>query len=124
MQGQRIERVAQQIRQEIAGILQRDLPHARLEMVTVTHVDLSKDLSHAKVYYSCLGDADQKDAAQAELESDGRFIQSLLKKRLRLKRTPNLHFFYDPTIDRNIAISDVLMRAEDEQSTDETGKDQ
>ncbi len=120
MQGQRMERVAEQVKQEIAGILLRDLPHSKLELVTLTHVEISKDLSNAKVYYSFFGDDEQKEKTQTTLEENARNIQSIVKKRLRLKRTPNLHFFYDPTIDRNIAISERLMQAENDQDTEET----
>ena len=108
MRGERIERVASQFQQEIATILQQELKDPTLGFVTITRVELSKDLSHAKVFFSCLGPAEERTRSQETLEHSARFLHGLLKKRFRLKVIPRLHFHYDESIEGSVAFSAVL----------------
>lgn len=98
MFGVRKGRLSHQLQQEIAIILQRELKDPRLGFVTITKVDLSNDLSHAKIGYSCLGSAEERARSQEALDRAVGFIRSLVKKRLRLKIIPELVFRYDDTI--------------------------
>ena len=108
MHGSRTERLAQQFQQEIATIIHRELKDPRLGFVTITKVELSKDLSHAKVSFSCLGDAQERHRSQEALDHSTRFLYGLLKKRFRLKVIPKLQFRYDESIAGAIALSDTL----------------
>ena len=84
----RIQRVNQLIREEISHLVQRELKDPRLGFVTVTEVDVSKDLRTAKVYVSVLGpESDWQGSLQA-LESARGFIRSWLVPRLRLRAVP------------------------------------
>jgi len=108
MQGSRTERLAHQFQQEIAMILQREFKDPRLGFVTVTHVHLSKDLSMARVSFSCLGDAKERERSQEALDHAAGFIRGLIKKRFRLKTIPVLQFQYDESIARSIAMEDTF----------------
>ena len=110
MRGDRVERVAAQFQQEIAMILQQELKDPHLGFVTITRVELSKDLGYGKVFFSCLGPPEERARSQDALERSARFIHGLLKKRFRLKIIPSLAFRYDESIERSIAMSDVLDR--------------
>jgi ribosome-binding factor A len=108
MQSGRIERLNHQIQQEIATIIHRELKDPRLGFVTITRVELSKDLAHAKVSFSCLGDAEERRRSQEALDHAAAFVHSLLKKRFRLKVIPAVQFRYDESIAGAIALTDVL----------------
>jgi ribosome-binding factor A len=108
MRGDRVERVAAQFQQEIAMILQQELKDPSMGFVTITRVELSKDLSYGKVFYSCLGGPDERAKSQAALNRGKRFMHGLLVKRFRLKKIPALSFQYDESIENSIAMSDVL----------------
>ena len=110
MKGDRIARVATQFQQEIATILQQELKDPTLGFVTITRVELSKDLGHAKVFYSCLGPITERERSHQALERSARFLRGLLKKRFRLKVIPMLHFQYDESIEGSIAFSAMLDR--------------
>jgi len=110
MRGDRVERVAAQFQQEIAMILQQELKDPHMGFVTITRVELSRDLSYGKVFYSCLGGADERAKSQDALNRSKRFIHGLLMKRFRLKKIPSLGFHYDESIENSITMSDVFDR--------------
>lgn len=108
MQGSRLERLTQQFQQEIATIIHRELKDPRLGFVTITRVELSKDLAYAKVSYSCLGSAEERQRSEEALEHSAGFIRGLLKKRFHLKIIPAIQFRYDESIAGAIALSETL----------------
>ncbi len=108
MASYRIDRLEGQLQQEIALIIHQQLKDPRLGFVTVIGVELSKDLSHAKVLFSCLGDVEQRQRCQEGLDRSAGFVRSLIKKRFRLKVIPEIHFQYDESIAGSIAISELL----------------
>lgn len=108
MRGARPERLAQELQHEIALILQRELRDPRVGFVTVTRVELTRDLSHAKVFYSSLGSQVDRALTQEALANAGPYVHSLIKKRFRLKKIPIVQFIFDPSIEGAIAISDTL----------------
>ena len=108
MQGPRIDRLAHQFQQEIAMILQREFKDPRLGFVTVTRVILSKDVSHATVLFSCLGDAKERQRSQEALDHSAGYIRGLIKKRFRLKIIPAIQFQYDESIEGSIALSETF----------------
>ena len=101
-------RVGHQLQQEIAHILQQELKDPRLGFVTVTKVELSSDMSHDKVGYSCLGGPDVRERSQDALDHAAGFVRGLVKKRFRLKIIPEIVFRYDESIEQSIAISSKL----------------
>ena len=89
MQGKRLDRVNQLIREEISTLLQRELKDPRLGFVTVTEVETSKDLRSAKIFVSVLGDDAQWKASMAALESAKGFVRNWLRQHLDLRVTPD-----------------------------------
>ena len=108
MFGVRKDRIGHQLQQEIAAIIQRELKDPRLGFVTITRVELSSDLSHAKVWYSCLGGEKERQDSQAALDHAAGFVRGLVKKRFRLKIIPDLVFRYDESIAQSLEISRKL----------------
>jgi len=108
MQTNRMARLAGQLQQEIATIIHQELKDPRLGFVTITRIELSKDLRHAKVLFSCLGGAGERDSSQDALDRSARFIHGLLKKRFRLKVIPELTFRYDASIEGSVALSEAF----------------
>ena len=106
----RTARLAHQLQQEIATIIHQELKDPRLGFVTITRVELSKDLRHAKVLFSCLGEAEERARSQEALDHSTRFVYGLLKKRLRLKIIPELLFRYDESIAGSITLSETFER--------------
>jgi ribosome-binding factor A len=91
------------------------LKDPRIGFVTVTGVDTSPDLRQATVYVSVLGSEKKRDATIAGLQSSHGVLQSRVNSELRLKRTPQLTFEYDPTVERGARLSQLI----DELSADE-----
>lgn len=120
MQGTRLARLAHQLQQEIALILQRELKDPRLGFVTITSAELSNDLSYLKVSYSCLGGSAECRRSQEVLEHSAGFIRSLIKKRFRLKVIPQVVFRYDESIVGAIEINETLDRIKHEERTQDS----
>jgi len=91
------------------------LKDPRIGFVTVTGVDTSPDLREATVYVSVLGSEKKRDATIAGLQSSHGVLQSRVNRELRLKRTPQLTFQYDPTVERGVRLSRLI----DELNADE-----
>jgi ribosome-binding factor A len=89
-------RVGEAIQQHIAVLLQREINDPRVGMVTIAAVDVSRDLAHAKVYYSVLDENKVKET-EAGLKNASGFLRTLLAKRLNIRHVPCLHFVYDDT---------------------------
>lgn len=109
----RSDRVAEQMRRELADLLQFEVKDPRVGMVTVTEVEVTGDMAHAKIYYSAAVHDDAKAAAglQQGLEKAAGFLRSQLSKRMLLRTVPQLHFVYDASIDRGMKISRLIDEA-------------
>ncbi|AWX15201.1 ribosome-binding factor A [Mergibacter septicus] len=96
----RSQRVAQEIKKEIAVILQREVKDPRIGMVTVSDVEVSKDLAYAKIFVTFLFDDDVQQVKQAMLglEKASAYIRTLLGKAMRLRIVPELRFEYDRSL--------------------------
>src|SRR6266508_5794090 len=101
----RMRRVNEAVREVLSGHITEDLKDPRIGFVTVTGVDTSPDLRHARVYVSVLGSDAKQRATLAGLQSAHGVLQSRVNRELRLKRTPQLTFEYDPTIERGVRLS-------------------
>jgi ribosome-binding factor A len=108
MQGKRLDRVNQLIREEISLLLQRELKDPRLGFITVTGVETSPDLRTAKVFVSVLGDEDQWAASLSALGSARGFIRNWLRQHLNLRVTPALSFRADHSIEHAARIQQLL----------------
>jgi ribosome-binding factor A len=108
MQGKRLERVNQLIKEEISTLLQRELKDPRLGFVTVTEVDVTPDLKHAKVYVSVLGGEAQWTSSLAALESAKGFVWAWLRRHLDLRVTPEISFRPDRSMEHAAHIQSLL----------------
>ena len=108
MQGKRLDRVNQLIREEISTLLQRELKDPRLGFVTVTEVETSKDLRQAKVFVSVLGDDRQWAASLAALTSAPGFVRNWLRQHLDLRVTPEVDFRPDRSMEHAAKIQSLL----------------
>jgi ribosome-binding factor A len=110
MQGKRLDRVNQLVREEISHLLQRELKDPRLGFVTVTEVAVSKDLRSGKVYVSVLGTDEQWESSLQALQSARGFIRNWLAPRLRMRAVPELTFLPDRSMAHAARIQTVLAR--------------
>jgi len=107
-QGSRPERVADQIRGELASLLAREVHDPGIGFVTLTRVQVSPDLQLARIYYTALGDDKARGATAKALDRATPFLRRQIGARLRLKRTPDLKFVYDPSIAGQDRIEQLL----------------
>ncbi len=108
MTGERMRRVDEAVREVLSARIATELKDPRIGFVTVTAVDTSPDLRHAKVFVSVLGDAEERDATLAGLTSSHGFLQAALAAELRMKHTPTLEFVHDESVDRAFRIQELL----------------
>ena len=108
MQGKRLERVNQLIKEEISAVLQRQIKDPRLGFVTVTEVDTTADLKLARVYVSVLGPEEQWAKSFKALESARGFVWNWLRKHLDLRVTPQLAFRPDRSMEHAAHIQSLL----------------
>jgi len=103
----RMRRVNEAIRETLADAL-GELKDPRIGFVTVTGVETSPDLRHAKVFVSVLGNERKRENTLEGLESAHGVLQSRLATELRMKRTPQLTFEYDPTVAEGVRMSQLI----------------
>jgi ribosome-binding factor A len=108
MASDRMRRVNEAVREVLSGRIAEGLNDPRIGFVTVTAVDTSSDLRHARVYVSVLGDEAARTETLAGLDSAHGLLQSVIGHELRMKRTPTLQFVFDHSIDRGMRISELL----------------
>jgi len=97
-QGSRPDRVADQIRSELATLLTREVHDPGIGFVTLTRVQVSPDLQVGRVYYTVLGDEAARRSTARALGRAAGFLRRQIGARLRLKRAPELRFFYDEAV--------------------------
>lgn len=107
----RVRKIADRIRVIVAEMLERRIKDARLGFVTITDVRLTGDTQHATIFYTVLGDEQQRAATGAALESARGLIRSEVGKQLGLRHTPTLEFVLDALPDSAAHIEDLLLRA-------------
>ena len=114
MAGPRMRRINEVLREVVGAAISSDLSDPRIGFTTVTSVETSPDLRHAKVFVSVLGDEEAREATLAGLRSSHGVIQARIAAETRMKRTPTLTFRYDDTIERGARISELLEEGEEE----------
>jgi ribosome-binding factor A len=112
-----MRRVNESVRQVISETV-GDLKDPRIGFVTITGVETSPDLRHARVFVSVLGSAKKRDATISGLNSSHGVLQAALAKELRMKRTPQLTFEYDPTVERGVRLSALIDELNSEDNAD------
>jgi ribosome-binding factor A len=107
-QGSRPDRVADQLRSELALLLAREVHDPGIGFITLTRVRVSPDLGSARVSYTVLGDAKARTESARALERAAPFLRRQIGSRLRLKRAPELRFIYDESIAGQDRIEQLL----------------
>ncbi|WP_288743400.1 30S ribosome-binding factor RbfA [uncultured Rheinheimera sp.] len=123
----RVDRLSQQMQQEIAVILQREIKDPRLHnMITVSDVDVSRDLSHAKIFVTFLGLDPEKVKANLDILNDAcGYIRSLIAKRIQARIVPTIRFYFDQSLDQGIRMANLVeqVRRDDEKRRIEAGQE-
>ena len=112
---QRTDRLNSLLKEVISEVIKRDVrnPHVG-ELLTVTRVDITKDLHYAKVYISVIGDAEQKKATLSALQSAAGFIAVQSSHKVVMRYFPELTFKLDDSVDRHMRIADLLHKINEE----------
>ncbi len=110
----RSNRVAEQIRRELADLLQFEVKDPRIGLVTITDVEVAGDMAHAKVFYVT---DHYSDATQKALEKSTGFLRTQLAHRMMLRTIPQLHFAYDSSIDNGIKMTALIDQALSDQKS-------
>jgi ribosome-binding factor A len=103
-----MRRVNEAVREVLSARIAEGLKDPRIGFVTVTSVETSPDLRHARVYVSVLGDEPARARSLAGLASAHGLLQQAIARELRMKRTPTLQFVFDESIERGMRISELL----------------
>jgi ribosome-binding factor A len=115
MQGSRADRVSSQLEEEIGRLIQRQLKDPRIGFVSITKVVLSRDLRHAKVFFSTYGDEAAKQRSLEGLRSALGFIRGELGRRLTLRYIPELEFHIDESMEYAFHIEEIIQQIKKEQ---------
>jgi ribosome-binding factor A len=109
-QHKRAERVGDLIKKEISQIIQHELKDPGIGFVTITAVELSSDLKHARIFYSVLGDENAKKESSSALSRACGFIQHEIGRRLRLRYTPEICFLFDSSVEYGAHIETLIKK--------------
>jgi ribosome-binding factor A len=105
----RSHRVAEQMQRELADLLQFEVKDPRVGMVTITAVEVTGDMAHAKIFYSgAKANPKESQSVQNGLEKSAGFLRTQLAKRMLLRTIPALHFVYDESIDVGIKMAQLI----------------
>jgi ribosome-binding factor A len=108
----RSRRIAEQIQRELAEIIRLELKDPRVSsLLTITDVEVSVDQSHAKVFFTILGDAAKIEDTRAGLTRAAGFLRTELAHRMKLRIVPQLEFKYDASIERGAKLSRLIDEA-------------
>ncbi|WP_333607893.1 30S ribosome-binding factor RbfA [Arsukibacterium sp.] len=122
----RVDRLSQHIKKEMAVILQREIKDPRLHsMITVSDVEVSRDLSHAKVFVTFLGLDDSKVEDNLKILNDAAgFVRSLIGKRIQTRIVPHIRFAFDQSLNEGIRMATLVssVMQEDERKRQLTGQ--
>ncbi len=117
MSSQRPSRVGEQIREDLSELLSREVQDPGIGFLTITRVEVTADLQNARAYYTTLGDAQARKQTARALGRATPFLRRQLGIRLRLRRIPELQFFYDESIERLDRVERILQELESERAT-------
>jgi ribosome-binding factor A len=107
----RLARIADQIQRELAELIREELRDPRVKLVTLTGVELSRDQSHAKIFFTTLGTEEEAQACGDGLMRAAGFLRAGLARRLSTRTVPELHFSYDASIERGVRLSRLIDEA-------------
>lgn len=119
----RRQRVGDQVRAELANLLASEVKDPRVGFVTVTEVRMSRDLRHARVYVSVLGDDEEETRSLEAIDRMGGWLRSQIGNRIRLRHVPELDFVADRTLKASARIEELLRDNPPAAAEDDSGED-
>lgn len=108
-QGSRPERVGEQIRQELSQIISQQVHDPGIGFLTLSRVKVTPDLQLARVLYTVIGDEKQRKETQKALDRALPYLRRQIASRIRLRRVPELQFFYDQSVEHQDRIEQILI---------------
>ncbi len=112
----RVERVAEQIREEVSQILSTEVSDPGVGLVTVTRVNVTPDLSLARVYWTTMGDAAERKQSAKALSRAAAYVRCLLSSRMTLRRSPELQFLFDQSVAAQDRVEQILEELKQEEA--------
>ncbi len=122
MTPRRLERLNEQLRREIAGLIRTQVRDPRVAVVTVTAVDASRDLTTAKVFVRIGGSGEERAQALEGLRAAAPFLRGTLGRTLHVRRVPELHFMEDRSEERARRIEEILSEVDIPEPEDDDGE--
>ena len=107
---QRSDRVAEQVRRDLADLIQNELMDPRVGMISLTAVELTPDYAHAKVFFTTL-DTEHLEEVERGLKRSAGFLRRELGRRIHIHTLPELHFVYDNSLERGASMSLLIDKA-------------
>ena len=107
---QRSDRVAEQVRRDLADLIRSELKDPRVGMISLTAVELTPDYAHAKIFFTTLAD-EHLDEVERGLKRASGFLRHELGRRIHIHTLPELHFVYDNSISHGISLSHLIDQA-------------
>lgn len=111
----RQEKVKELLKEEISEIIRREMKDPRLGFVTVTDAEVTSDMRHAKIFVSVLGSDEERQRNLKILKNSEGFFWQALRKRIKMKVLPEIHFILDTTADKSIRILELLEQVKHEE---------
>ncbi|MCC4114695.1 30S ribosome-binding factor RbfA [Aromatoleum toluclasticum] len=118
----RSQRVAEQVRRELAELIRLEVKDPRVGFITLTDVEITPDYAHAKVFFTSMRGEEGLDEILIGLRRASGFLRRELGKRVRIHTLPELHFHYDPSVERGSRMSkliDQVVREDDARHKDD-----
>jgi ribosome-binding factor A len=111
----RVDRVAEQIKEEVGQILSTEVADPGIGLVTVTRVKVTPDLSLARVYWTVIGDAKERKTTEKALTRAAAYVRHLLSTRMSLRRSPEVIFTYDQSVAAQDRVEEILQELKQEE---------
>jgi ribosome-binding factor A len=109
----RKERLNESIKELLSKLIFERIKDPRVGFVTITGVEVARDMISAKVYFSVMGGEEEKEESKKGLESAKNFLRKAVGRELKLRNAPDFRFIYDDSLDRSMEIEDALKRIHD-----------
>ncbi len=113
----RARRVADQMQRELAELIRLEVKDPRVGMLTITEVEVTRDMDHAKVFFTTLGGKPEHDACLEGLQRASGFLRTQLSHRMQLRQVPKISFVYDYSVERGVQLSQLIETAVAEDRT-------
>ena len=118
----RTRRVAELLQRELSSLIRDRLKDPEVGMVTISDVEVSRDLAHARVYFTLLGGEAERERTREALQRAAGFLRRELGRELHLRTIPQLRFIYDDTMDRGNRVSALIDQALSGRGTPDEGE--